>query len=68
MLADHRDGLSSSSFSLILDSSVGLSASIQSAAPTSKNTLCLNEGIRERLNLRYIVKIKSVCINPRFIL
>ena len=31
MLADHRDGLSSSSFSLILDSSVGLSASIQSA-------------------------------------
>ena len=26
MLADHRDGLSSSSFSLILDSSVGLSA------------------------------------------
>ena len=31
MLADHRDGLSSSSFSLILDSSVGLSAGIQSA-------------------------------------
>ena len=31
MLADYRDGLSSSSFCLILDSSVGLSASIQSA-------------------------------------
>ena len=31
MLADHRDGLSTSSFNLILDSSVGLSASIQSA-------------------------------------
>ena len=31
MLADHRDGLSSSSFSLILDSSVGLSVSIKSA-------------------------------------
>ena len=31
MLADHRDGLSSSSFSLILDSLVSLSASIQSA-------------------------------------
>ena len=31
MLADHRDGLSNSSFCLILDSSVGLSAGIQSA-------------------------------------
>ena len=31
MLADHRDGLLSSSFSLILDSSVGLSVGIQSA-------------------------------------
>ena len=31
MLADHRDGLLSSSFCLILDSSVGLSAGIQSA-------------------------------------
>ena len=31
MLADHRDRLSSSSFSLILDSLVGLSASILSA-------------------------------------
>ena len=31
MLADHGDGLSSSSFCLILDSSVGLSAGIQSA-------------------------------------
>ena len=30
MLADHRDGLSSSSVSLILCNSVGLSASIQS--------------------------------------
>ena len=31
MLADHRDGLSSSRFSLILDSLVGFSVSIQSA-------------------------------------
>ena len=31
MLADHRDGLPGSSFCLILDSSVGLSAGIQSA-------------------------------------
>ena len=31
MLVDHRDGLSSSSFSLILDNLVSLSASIQSA-------------------------------------
>ena len=31
MLADHRDGLSSSFYSLILDSSVGLSEGIQSA-------------------------------------
>ena len=30
MLADHRDGLSSSSSNLILDSSVSLSAGIQS--------------------------------------
>ena len=32
MLADHRDGLSSSSFCLILDSSVGLSAGASSKA------------------------------------
>ena len=40
MLADHRDGLSSSSFSnLILDSSVGLSAGIQSAGDWVSETL-----------------------------
>ena len=40
MLADHMDGLSSSSFfSLILDSSVGLSAGIQSAGDWVSETL-----------------------------
>ena len=40
MLADHRDGLSSSSFfSLILDSSIGLSAGIQSAGDSVPETL-----------------------------
>ena len=39
MLADHRDRLSSSSFSLILDSSVGLSAGIQSAEDWVSETL-----------------------------
>ena len=40
MLADHRDGLSSSSFfCLILDSSVGLSAGIQSAGDLVSETL-----------------------------
>ena len=40
MLADHRDGLSSSKFfSLILDSSVGLSAGIQSAEDWVSETL-----------------------------
>ena len=41
MLADHRDGLSSSSFCLILDSSVGLSAAIQSAGEKVSETLCV---------------------------
>ena len=41
MLADHRDGLSSSSFSLILDWSVDLSASIQSAG-----YLCLGHRVQ----------------------
>ena len=39
MLTDHRDGLSSSSFSLILDSSVDLSAGIQSAGDLVSETL-----------------------------
>ena len=39
MLADHRDGLSSSSFCLILDSSVGLSAGNQSAEDWVSETL-----------------------------
>ena len=39
MLADHRDGLSSSSFCLILDSSVSLSAGIQSAGDLVSETL-----------------------------
>ena len=39
MFADHTDGLSSSSFSLILDSSVGLSAGIQSAGDLVSETL-----------------------------
>ena len=40
MFADHRDGLSGSScFSLILDSSVGLSAGIQSAGDSVPGTL-----------------------------
>ena len=38
MLADHRDGLSGSSFCLNLDSSVGLSASIQSASDLVSGT------------------------------
>ena len=39
MLADHRHELSSSSFCLILDSSVGLSAGIQSAEDWVSETL-----------------------------
>ena len=39
MLADHRDELSSSSFCLILDSSVSLSAGIQSAKDWVSETL-----------------------------
>ena len=39
MLADHRDGLSSSSFSLILDSSVGSSMGIQFAGDLVSETL-----------------------------
>ena len=39
MLVDHRDGLSSSSFCLILDSSVSLSAGIQSAEDWISETL-----------------------------
>ena len=39
MLADHKDGLSSSSFSLNLDISVGLSAGIQSAGDSVPETL-----------------------------
>ena len=39
MLADHRDGLSNSSFCLILDSSVGSSAGIQSAGNWVSETL-----------------------------
>ena len=38
MLADHRDGLSSSNFCLILDNWVGLSASIQSAGDLVSGT------------------------------
>ena len=42
MLADHRDGLLSSSFfNLILDSSVGLSEDIQSAGDSVQETLDL---------------------------
>ena len=39
MLADHRDGLSSSSFCLIFDSSVGLSEGIQFAEDWVSKTL-----------------------------
>ena len=39
MLAEHRDGLSSSSFCLILVSSAGLSAGIQSAGDLVSETL-----------------------------
>ena len=39
MLADHRDGLLDSSFSLVLDSSVGLSVGIQSAGDSVPETL-----------------------------
>ena len=39
MLADHMDGLSSSSFGLMLDSSFGLSAGIQSAGDLGSETL-----------------------------
>ena len=43
MFADHRDGLSSSSFCLILDSSVRLSVGIQSAGDLMSETLmCSN--------------------------
>ena len=39
MLADHRDGLLSLIYSVILDSSVGLSAGIQSAEDSVTETL-----------------------------
>ena len=42
MLADNRDGLSSSSFCTILDSSIGLSVDIQSAGELVSETLGSN--------------------------
>ena len=42
MLADHMDGLMSSRFSLILDSSVGLSAGIQAAGDLVSETMGSN--------------------------
>ena len=39
MLADHKDGLSSSRFSLILDGSVSLSMGIQSAGDLVSETM-----------------------------
>ena len=51
MLADHRCGILSSSFSLILDSSVGLSADIQSAGDSVAETLFRTEHLTEEDNL-----------------
>ena len=51
MLADHRDGLSSSSFTMILDSSVGLSAGIQSAEHSIQRTLGSRPAFRSRRKL-----------------
>ena len=49
MLADHRDGLLTSSFCLILDYSVGLSAGSQSAGDPVPATLGSNPAVsRER--------------------
>ena len=53
-LADHRDGLSSSCFSLILDISVGLSAGIQSAGNLVSETLGTNPAFSGGRQLVYI--------------
>ena len=62
MLADHRDGLLNSSFSLILDSSVGLSAGIQSAADSVPETLVRILDSAEEDNLSpFDSKIPCLC-------
>ena len=57
MLADHRDGLSSSIISsLILESLVGLSVSTQSAVDLVSETLCSNPALsrgRQRVSFRF---------------
>ena len=52
MLFGHRDGLSSSSFCLILDSSVGFSAGIQSAGDSVSETLWVRIG-RQLVSFRF---------------
>ena len=62
MLADHRDGLLSSSFCLILDSSVGLSAGIKSAGDSVPKTLVQILHSAEEDNLSpFDLKITCLC-------
>ena len=61
MLADHRDGLSSSSFCLILDSSVGLSVSIQSACDLVSGAPCSNPAFSSRTQLVLSIWISLAC-------
>ena len=62
MLADLRNGLLSSSFSLILDSSVGLSVGIQSSGDlVSKNLVqILHSAVEDKL-CPFDLKITCLC-------
>ena len=62
MLADHRDGLLSLNFCLILDSSVGLSAGIQFAGDSVPKTLVQILHSAEEDNLSpFDLKIACLC-------
>ena len=76
MLADHRDGLSNSSFRFILNSSVGLSVSIQSAADLVSGALGSNPAFSRGTHLvsfRFYYRLpvpehrnqqQQICISP----
>ena len=63
MLADHRDGLLSTSFCLILDSSVGLSAGIPSAGDSVLGTLVRILHSAEDNLSPFDLKIACLCHN-----
>ena len=59
MLADHNDGLLSYFFSLILDSSFGLSVGIQSAGDSVPETLVSNPAFGRGGQLTCLISIRK---------